>query len=118
MNDGAMVASPELFIERHFELDKIFKVLVQWHRPVQDDNAFRCDYIIIWPDRRRSSQGFGVDSVQALIMAMQKAHVELLASNEGRAGCLLWLGSRNLDLPLMGSVTPDDFQRPQNGSEA
>lgn len=52
-------------------------------------------------DRQCTFHGFGVDSVQALTIAMQIAHAELLTSAEGKSGALSWLGEADLGLPLV-----------------
>ncbi len=98
-----------VFIERRFDLHGEGDVVVRWFRPEPDQADFRCDYQIVWPDRERNSHAFGIDVVQALILAMQKAHVELLASPEYKAGMLRWLGERDLGLPLPSSAKPEDF---------
>jgi hypothetical protein len=98
-----------VFVERRLELNSIGEVTVQFFRPEPDDRAYRCAYQIKWPDRERRSFGAGIDAVQALILAMCKAHVELLVSPEGRAGMLTWSGTRDLGLPLPDGFTPADF---------
>lgn len=100
----------DIVAQRRFELRGSLEVVIRFSRPVPDGNDFRCRYEIVWPDRTHVSNGFGVDEMQALILAIEKAHVELLASPEGRRGELTWLGMRDLHLPLMSSVTPDDFK--------
>ncbi len=66
-----------------------------------------------WPDGIRKSYAFGVDSVQALTLAMQKAHVDLLASPQSESGLLTWLGMREFHLPLPANVKPEDFAQPK-----
>lgn len=97
------------FIERQFELSDGAQVVVRFHEPVADQDDFRCDYEIAWSDAARKSHGFGVDAVQALLMAMQKAHIDLLASAHAKAGKLTWLGNHDLGLPLPANVKPADF---------
>ena len=91
-----------VFIERRFELGDSATVTVRFLRPEPDGNDYRCDYKIVWPDRERSSYAMGIDAVQALLLAMQKAHVELQVSPEYKAGALCYLGERDLRLPLPG----------------
>ena len=54
----------------------------------------------------------GVDSVQALYLAMQRAAADLYASEEARAQVLRWLGSGNFGLPfspvIADLVPPED----------
>jgi hypothetical protein len=100
-----------IFIERRLELTDGREVIIRFLQPVQDvrQDSYRCEYIIDWPDRRRSFYGFGVDAVQALVVAMCNSHAELLSSPEGKAGTLQWLGNRDLGLPLAGTFKPEDF---------
>jgi hypothetical protein len=97
------------FVSRRFALPQAGEVIVRFAQPVADANDFRCDYQIAWPDRTRTSHAVGVDSVQAPLLAMEKAHVDLLASDENKNGVLQWLGSAALGLPLPRSVTAQDF---------
>jgi hypothetical protein len=90
------------FVERRLELEGTAGVLVRFLKPVQDEEDYRCDYSILWPDRERKLSGFGIDEVQALLSAMQNAHAELLATSESKAGRLTWLGERDLGLPRAG----------------
>ena len=99
----------EAFIERRFDLADGAEVLVRFHRPAPDDADYRCNYEIIWPDRKRAFHAIGIDEVQALILAIQMAHVDLLSSPEAKRGELTWLGSRDLGLPIASSVKPEDF---------
>lgn len=99
----------ETFVERRFELRVGGAVTVHLFRPEPDGDDWRCAYRIIWPDRERRSQAFGVDGLQALFLAMQKVHADLLASPENKAGALTWLAERDLGLPLPRGLEPDDF---------
>jgi len=97
------------FIERRMELEGTGGVLVRFLKPVEDEEDYRCDYQIIWPDRERTFHGYGIDEVQALLSAMQNAHADLLSSTESKTGRLTWLGERDLGLPLAGAMKPSDF---------
>lgn len=46
----------------------------------------------------------GVDSMQALYLAMQAASADLYAANAGRDDKITWLGQRNLGLPFLKAV--------------
>ncbi len=51
---------------------------VAWMQPFPWKNAWSCEYVIEWPGRlRRSRRAVGVDSVQALLLAMKSASAEL-----------------------------------------
>ena len=98
------------FVERHFEFNGGTQVIVRFFEPVAEkQQCFRCDYEIAWPDAQNISRGYGADAVQALVLAMQGAHVDLLASARARAGELTWLGNRDLELPLPANTIPADF---------
>jgi hypothetical protein len=98
-----------VFIERQFELGDSATVVLRFLRPEPDGDDYRCDYKIIWPDRELSAYAMGIDAVQALLLAMQKAHAYLLASPERKAGTLLYLGEHDLGLPLPPSSRAEDF---------
>ena len=98
-----------IFAERRLELSDGGEVIVRFFRPEPRDVDYCCDYQIIWPDRDRRFHGYGIDAVQALILAMQNAHADLLSSPEGKGGRLLWLRERDLGLPLAGGLKPEDF---------
>jgi hypothetical protein len=99
----------EIFIQRQFELANGSEVFVRFYRPAPDDDDFRCNYEITWPDRKHAFHAIGIDEVQALILAIQMAHVKLLSSPEAKRGELTWLGTRDLGLPIASSVKPEDF---------
>src|SRR5690348_11910435 len=75
-----------VFIERRFELVDNASVVLRFLRPEPDGDDYRCAYEIIWPDRVRNSYAMGIDAVQALLLAMQTAHVELQVSPEYKSG--------------------------------
>ena len=58
------------------------RVVVEWMRPVRHRGDWRCDWIIHWFDRPEArGYAMGVDSAQALLLAMAKVRgrVELHA---------------------------------------
>ena len=51
---------------------------VRWMKPAPDRTAWRCDYTIAWPRRpMRRRSAIGVDSTQALLLAMKPVAGEL-----------------------------------------
>ena len=81
-----------------------------FHRPVrEDDDLYRCNYEIAFPSWRRAFRAHGVDEVQALLHAMGMAHADILASDEYQNQGLMWLGTRDLGLPLAGGLSAEDF---------
>jgi len=49
-----------------------------------------CDYVIGWPEGERSNKIYGVDSMQALVCALQIVGAELYASEHHKSGNLSW----------------------------
>ncbi|MFC5742010.1 DUF6968 family protein [Dyella tabacisoli] len=95
----------DIFIERRLTLQNSGEVCVRLFRPTLDDVDYRCDVHIDWPDRQQRLHVFGIDAVQALFLAMQCAHAELLASPEHGSRTLTWLGGYDFGLPLVGALT-------------
>ena len=96
----------DAFIERRFELGESAEVIVRFGRPVRDGQDFYCEYEIAWPDRKQRHRAFGVDQVQALLLALKMAHARLVSSPEGKRGELRWLGEADLGLPTSDVVPP------------
>jgi hypothetical protein len=59
------------------------------------DGSWSCLYEIGWPEGRRSFEGWGEDSAQALVMALEMVGAELYSSAYHKSGQLMWdkLGS-------------------------
>lgn len=57
-------------------------------RPV--GRAWWCEYEIDWPGGRRKRDIAGLDSMQALFLAMQAIGTDLYTSEHHRAGELVW----------------------------
>lgn len=89
----------EPFIVRVFQIDGR-NVECRFFQPQEDGGDYLCRYIIDFPDKPRKSQGYGVDAVQALLLAMKKAHVELLVMRDKVGRRIEWLDQENLGLPL------------------
>ena len=68
----------------------LLDVAVRVYSPEEDDRAWICRYEIDWPERVRGGAGFGVDGIQALVIALQNIGVELYASPYHRAGTLVF----------------------------
>jgi len=67
--------------------------------PLSRPVSISARWSIAWPDRHRNSYSCGVDSVQALSLAMRIVHVELIESDLYKGGALTFLGHRDLGLP-------------------
>lgn len=65
---------------------------IRFFKPLLEPNgSWRCQYEIGWPHGVRSHHASGVDSVQALFLAMKMLAAELYTSDMHRSGCLRWL---------------------------
>jgi hypothetical protein len=99
------------FVERTYLLDGT-KLTCRFYLPLSDGQDFSCRYEIMWPDRPRSRNVWGVDSVQSLLLAMQHAHADLLLHRERDGLDVRWLDGKELGLPPMGENTaPSRDQR-------
>jgi hypothetical protein len=95
----------QVIATRVFELADGGSVVLELYAPEPDpapNGDFRCGFRIVG---LCGSDGvlkhiYGVDAVQALVLALQTIGVFLYTSAEGRAGDLTWLGGRDLGLPL------------------
>ena len=58
--------------------------------PVDRQDHWRCDYEIGWPEGVRQGKGLGIDSVQALLVALMNIGAELYASDAHRSVKLMW----------------------------
>ena len=76
-----MTTPPPVICERLFQqivAGETRPFRVAWMQPVAHGNDWACDYVIEWPDQpRRSRRICGVDSAQALLLAMKLAAGEL-----------------------------------------
>ncbi len=82
-----------MFAERQLKINRFGQNIafsVRVFMPVQQDGAWGCRYEIDWPDRPRAGEMFGIDSMQALLHAMQAVGSELYASDEHAQGILRW----------------------------
>jgi hypothetical protein len=97
-----MEEETDVFVERRFELAG-HEVVLRFGRPVlAPTRDYRCQIWIEWPDRGETTSIYGIDAVQALLLAMRHAHSKLLDSAEYRSGQLTYLGGRDLGLPPRG----------------
>jgi hypothetical protein len=58
--------------------------------PEPDGSSWKCAYEIGWPGNKWSSQAGGIDSIQALVLALQKIAVEIYYSDYHKSGKLFW----------------------------
>lgn len=91
------------FIIREFEVDGE-QVECRFYQPEKAEVDFLCRYRIEWPEGAKEKKTYGVDQVQALLLAMQNAHAELLFAREKEKRRVEFLEDENLSLPLASSV--------------
>lgn len=106
-----MSTDSEPFVERTVNVDGQ-QVFCRFFRPEPDGSSFRCRFEIDWPEGVRSKAAGGVDEVQALLLAMQAAHTDLLAARENGGRNVSWLDERSLGLPLAKSIRDWDPENP------
>ncbi|MGL5136323.1 MAG: DUF6968 family protein [Beijerinckiaceae bacterium] len=63
-------------------------MMVRLYAPVPSENDWSCRYEIVWPEGLRSWQIYGVDGMQALILALQCIGSEIYASKHHASGAL------------------------------
>ncbi|MFA4950960.1 hypothetical protein [Brevundimonas sp.] len=85
---------------------EVHPVPVRWRIPVPDPRGgWSCEYEIEWPQREvRIARAYGVDSVQALYLALQNVAAELYTA---RPAVFLFEPDDILHLPTAGL---DDFE--------
>jgi len=97
-----------IILERTFNIgSESIRLEVDQPRPDGDD--FRCEFRLQGAGLAREAYGMGVDSIQALLLALQHAHLDLLAHRRDTGLPVEWLEMRDLGLPLPSCVTPADF---------
>ena len=67
------------------------EVPVRLFQPEENDGAWVCRYEIEWPNEKWSRFAAGVDSVQALLLALQKIGIEIYTSRYHQSRSLRWL---------------------------
>jgi hypothetical protein len=73
--------------------------------PEEDDGSWWCRYEIEWPSGKKASAAAGVDSVQSIMLALQKIGVEVYTSDYHKSGSLTWIGSgRGYGFPVAANV--------------
>jgi hypothetical protein len=75
-------------------------VRIDIFQPEKEDGAWRCRYMIEWPDKPWESSASGQDSIQALICALQKIGFELYASEANKSGQLRWDNWQGFGFPV------------------
>ena len=87
------------FVERRFDSEGRPVVCRFLEPTLQPGGEYQCRWSIDWGDGERTRRAHGIDSVQALLLAMRSAHTELVESEAYEQGRLTYLNQRDLDLP-------------------
>lgn len=88
------------FLERFYTLDEQDSVCIKIFQPYLDNTDYRTDFTITRLDKPIQSHTYGVDSFQSIYLAMYKIGVMLYNSPEYKQGCLKYLNSNDLQLPI------------------
>jgi len=100
-----------VILERTFDADgEPLRLEVFLPRP--DGGDYRCDFRLRGPGLDLDSYGMGVDSVQALLLALNRAHLDLLCYRRDTGRPVRWHDNVELGLPLPDNVTAPDFVPP------
>jgi hypothetical protein len=91
--------SDAAFVERQFDNGGT-PVVCRFFKPTrQADGEYQCRWSIDWGNGERNLRAIGIDSIQALLLAMRVAHTELIESEPFKQGKLTYLNERELELP-------------------
>lgn len=113
-------ATRHSLIERRFSLHPHDEVEAGFSVPeAVSTRLWRCGYVMTWPDRKSAYHAYGEDGVQALLLAMEQVHRTLLTEAayredisppENQANVLVWMGRRDLGLPMPGAVNTEGLR--------
>lgn len=95
-------------LTRVFVVDGV-DVECSFSQPEADRGDYCCTYEIGWPERSRRRTIYGIDPIQAVLLAMQTAHVDLLVARKDEGRDIRWLDGRRLGLPIQDSLKDLDI---------
>jgi hypothetical protein len=90
-------------LTRTFVVDGV-EVGCSFFQPEPDRGDYCCTYEIAWPEGPRRRTIYGVDPIQAVLLAMQMAHVDLLVARKDDGRDVRWLDGCRLGLPIQDSL--------------
>ena len=82
-----LIASRNLILE---EGGREVVIAVRLFQPAEKELGWTCLYEITWPQGTMRSEAYGYDSIQALLLALNKIAADLHASEHHRRGRLRW----------------------------
>lgn len=117
-SDAEVSTMDEVVCERRYQMvlaGEATPFMVRWAKPAPDPRGdWNCSYRIEWPHRPTASrQAFGVDSVQALNLAMMNVASELYTSEPP---VFWWEPDDVLGLPVASAVAEFEAARTKGRS--
>jgi len=70
--------------------DSDVEIRINVHAPIRGKRDWQCAYEIAWPDGSRRGFGYGVDSAQAMLLALHAIGTDIYTSDYHRSGRLSW----------------------------
>jgi hypothetical protein len=98
---GEVIGERMLTLEKSAEVARQVKVLLGKPRKFQDSEDFCCPYQIIGLGDDTIKSAAGIDSMQAIQIAMQLVASEIHNVHREDAANLRWYGNRNIGLPVI-----------------
>ena len=88
-------------ISRQYDLRDGRKIILYvWPPLIQPGGEYACFYRLVGLLGDRTRKAYGIDSLQALLLAIRVIYAELSYCEAYKNGDLTWLGGRDLGLPL------------------
>lgn len=101
-NIGDLVASRTINLINHHESTVTIKIGKPQRFPDGEEDYY-CPFQITGLQDEIISYAGGIDTVQALLLAMERIGVILQESDENKMGQLVWVGGDNLGFPCLDS---------------
>lgn len=90
-----------IYFSREYSLrESVQKVTIFFSEPAKTGNDFACRYQILGLSNVVDKTIYGIDQLQAFLLAVASARFVLLNSVEYRNGQIYWLDEDNMDLGL------------------
>lgn len=82
------------------------KIQIRIHAPEQDSpGVWGCRYEVDWPGENRSVVAWGIDAIQALLIALGMVGAEIYSSNYHKSGNLFWIApSKGYGFPVAPTI--------------
>lgn len=80
-----IIISHQLFL-RHKTGE--IKIWIHIRKPVPEKKSWKCEYEISWPEGKEVSAAFGIDALQAMVLALQMIGSDIYSSSYHKSGKL------------------------------